>query len=185
MGSETKAIAFRPLAQADLPLLHEWLNREHVRRWWRGPRTFEDVEAQYRPAIAREEPTRLFAIVLEARPAGMVQTYLCTDYPDWIGDEPGVIGVDLFIADEQLTGRGLGPRILVEFMRTIVFADPGVTACAASPETINAVSIRAFGKAGFRPVREIAGEWGPELLMRVEREDVLIGRATGPSRRTA
>ena len=54
-----------------------------------------------------------------------------------------------------------------------------------SKETINAVSIRAFGKAGFRPVREIAGEWGPELLMRVEREDVLIGRATGPSRRTA
>jgi RimJ/RimL family protein N-acetyltransferase len=39
----------------------------------------------------------------------------------------------------------------------------------AAPETRNAASLRAFEKAGFRREREIAGEDGPELLMRLER----------------
>ena len=81
--------------------------------------------------------------------------------------------IDLFIADEELTGRGLGPRILTEFMRTVVFADPGTTACVAAPDVANAASLRAFEKAGFEPVRRIDGENGPELLLQAERENVL------------
>jgi RimJ/RimL family protein N-acetyltransferase len=72
-----------------------------------------------------------------------------------------------------LLGRGLGPRILVEFIRRVVFADPAITVCLASPEPNNARSILAFEKAGFRRLREIPGEHGPELLMRAERENVL------------
>ena len=163
------AIAFRPLTREDLPLMTEWLGREHVRRWWRDARTPEAVAAAYGPAIDGSEPTRMFVIEVDGRPAGSIQTYLASDYPEWIGDEPGVAGVDLFIADEALTGRGLGPRILVEFLREVVFADPSTTACAAAPDVANAASIRAFEKAGFTPVHEIPGEHGPELLMRFER----------------
>ena len=115
----------------------------------------------------------MFVIEIDGRPVGSIQTYLVSDYPEWIGDEPGVAGVDLFIADEGLTGRGIGPRILVEFMLTVVFVDPATTACVAAPDVANAASLRAFEKAGFRPEREIAGEHGPELLLRAERENVL------------
>ncbi len=166
-------IAFRPMTRDDLPLMHEWLQREHVRRWWRESKTIEDVEAHYGPAIDGAEPTRMFVIEIDGLPAGSIQTYLVSDYPEWIGDEPGVAGVDLFIAEEGLTGRGLGPRILVEFMRTVVFVDPATTACVAAPDVANTASLRAFENAGFRPEREIAGEHGPELLLRAERENVL------------
>lgn len=162
-------ISFTSLTRADLPLVAEWLQRDHVRRWWRDRSTLEAVEAQYGPAIDGADPTRMFLIVVDGREAGLIQTYLAADHPDWIGSEPGVAGVDLFIADEDLTGRGLGPRILAEFVSTVVFADPSVTACAASPELGNNVSIRAFEKAGFRRVRELPGEYAPELLMRLER----------------
>jgi len=164
-----ESISFRPMTRDDLPLMTEWLGREHVRRWWRDARTPEAVEAAYGPAIDGFEPTRMFVIELDGRPAGSIQTYLASDHPEWIGDEQGVAGVDLFIADDDLTGRGLGPRVLAEFMREIVFADPAVTSCAASPDLGNAASIRAFEKAGFTPVREIPGDHGPELLMRIER----------------
>ncbi len=168
------AITFRPLAHADLPRLQGWLQRSHVRRWWRdSPATLEGVEAKYGPRILEQERVRVFVIELDGRPAGMIQTYLVSDHPEWIGDEPGFAGVDLFIAEEELTGRGLGPRILTEFMRAVVFADPGPTACVASPEVVNAASLRAFEKAGFEREREIAGEWGPELLLRAERRKLM------------
>ena len=108
-------------------------------------------------------------IEIDGNPAGSIQAYLVSDYPEWIGPDPGVAGIDLFIADEERTGRGLGPRILTEFVREVVFADPDTTACVAAPDVANAPSLRAFEKAGFRPVREIAGDDGPELLMRLER----------------
>lgn len=164
-----ESISFRPMTRADLPVVHEWLSREHVRRWWRDSRRLEDVEARYGPAIDGDEPTRMFVIEIDGHPAGAIQTYLASDYPEWIGDEPGVAGVDLFIADEGLIGRGLGPRILTEFVRGIVFADQAVTACVASPDVRNHPSIRAFEKAGFTPVREILDEGEIGLLMRKER----------------
>jgi RimJ/RimL family protein N-acetyltransferase len=164
-----ESITFRRLAREDFALLHEWLNRDHVRRWWREQPTPEEVEAKYGPRTSRDEKVDVYVIELDGRPEGMIQTYLVSDHPEWIGDEPGVAGVDLFIADEGRTGRGLGPRIVTEFLRSVVFAAPTTTACATSPEVTNTVSIRAFEKAGFARVREIPGEWGPELLMRVER----------------
>jgi RimJ/RimL family protein N-acetyltransferase len=163
-----EAITFRPLAHVDLPLLHEWLEREHILRWWRdSPATLDGVAAKYGPRILDVERVRVFMVEVDRELAGMIQTYLVSDHPEWIGDEPGVAGVDLFIADEEKTGRGLGPRILIEFIRTVV--DPAVTACVASPEVANDRSIRAFEKAGFVRERVIPGEWGPELLMRARR----------------
>ena len=29
-------ITFRPLCEADLPILHDWIHRPHVARWWGG-----------------------------------------------------------------------------------------------------------------------------------------------------
>ena len=159
-------IGFRPLAHEDLPLVFDWLNREHVKRWWREAPTLADVEAKYGPRIAGDAKTDMYVIEVDGVPSGMIQTYLVSDHPEWIGAEPGAAGVDLFIAEERLTGRGLGPRILTEFTSRIVFADPAVTACVAAPEIGNDRSLRAFEKAGFVREREIQGEWGPELLMR-------------------
>ena len=33
----------------DLRLLHEWLQRPHVRRWWTGCETYEQVVEHYLP----------------------------------------------------------------------------------------------------------------------------------------
>lgn len=32
-----KAYVFRPVTDADLPMLERWLNVPHVRRWWGEP----------------------------------------------------------------------------------------------------------------------------------------------------
>jgi aminoglycoside 6'-N-acetyltransferase len=163
-------IEFRPLAENDLRLLRDWLQREHVRLWWRDP--IDETVAEYKAAIEGREPTDHYLIELDGQPVGMIQTYLACNYPDWeaivqVGD--GVAGVDLLIGEADLVGRGLGPRILAEFARGVVFADPGTTAVVATVEEANRRSWRAFEKAGFHHVRDVEEDGLPNRLMRLDR----------------
>lgn len=162
-------IAFEPLRTDDLPLLREWLGREHVRRWWRdGGQSLEHAQ----DALAGRDRTRYFVIVLDGRPVGMIETYLLGDEPEWaalIGEGPDGAGVDLFIGEEDAVGRGLGPRVLAQFAREIVFANPETNACVATVEEPNRRSWRAFEKAGFRHVRDVEEDGLPHRLMRLER----------------
>ena len=63
-------------------LLHEWLQRPHVRRWWAERETYEDVVAHYLPAIEGTIRPTTTSSLLDGRPIGMIQTYLVADYPD-------------------------------------------------------------------------------------------------------
>lgn len=162
------------LTRDDLPLLFVWRRREHVERWWRGPETYEQIVEHYLPAIEGREPSDHYLIVLDGRPIGMIQTYLVSDHPEWarvIDAGEGVAGVDLLIGEEEFTGRGIGPRVLVTFTREVVFARPGTTACVATVEEANRGSWRAFEKAGFRRVRDVEEDGIPHRLMRLDRPD--------------
>jgi RimJ/RimL family protein N-acetyltransferase len=159
-------IEFRLLTADDLPLVEEWLNRPHVRRWWRDD--LAESLAEYRAALEGREPTDHYLIVVEGRAVGMIQTYLVSDYPDWeevvhVGLD--VAGVDLLIGEEELIGRGLGPEILVAFTRDHVV----VSSVVATVEEDNRRSWRAFEKAGFLYVRDVEEDGKPHRLLRFDR----------------
>ena len=106
-GWSESGVGFRPLAVGDLPLVHDWLGREHVRRWWGVRADYEEVVEEYLAAIEGREPTDLFVIVVAGEDAGLIQTYLLADYPDYAalvdaGDEAA--GLDIFLGDARLTG---------------------------------------------------------------------------------
>ena len=159
-------IEFRPLAEDDLPLVEEWLRRDHVARWWRDD--IAESLAEYRAALEGREPTDHFMIVVDGCAIGMIQTYLVSDYPEWeevvqVGE--GVAGIDLMIGEEELIGRGLGPQILSAFACDLVAA-PSIVATVEEP---NRRSWRAFEKAGFRHVRDVEEDGDPHRLMRLDR----------------
>ena len=162
-------IAFESLRKDHLPLVREWLQREHVRRWWREP---ADSLAEYEAAIEGREPTDHYLIVLDGHPIGLIETYLTADYPESeeiVRVGPGVAGVDFLIGEQELTGQGLGPELIRAFVDRVVFADPGVHACVATPEEANRRSWRAFEKAGFQYVRDVEEKGLPHRLMRLDR----------------
>lgn len=110
--------------------------------------------------------------MVEGTAIGIIQTYLVSDYPEWeavvqVGD--GVAGVDLLIGEVDQIGQGLGPRILDEFVRDVVFAKPGVRAVVATVEVENRRSWRAFEKACFSTVGDVEEDGKPHRLMRRER----------------
>jgi RimJ/RimL family protein N-acetyltransferase len=150
-------LSFRPMRAADLRLLHEWLQRPHVRRWWDKFDSYEEVAGHYLPAIEGSEPTDLHVVLLDDRAIGFMQTYLIADYPQHaavVGGGDGAAGVDLFIADSGLTGQGIGSEMLRRYVSEIVFAHPATRYCIADPEAENIASVRAFEKAGFHVVKE-------------------------------
>ena len=160
-------IAFEPFRQEHLPLLRDWLSREHVRRWW-GDESLAHAE----DALARRDPSVYYLIVVDGSAVGMIQTYLVSDHPEWeevVGPGEGLAGVDLLIGEEDATGRGLGPQVLERFTREVVFARPETQACVATIEEPNRRSWRAFEKAGFRHVRDVEEDGLPHRLMRLER----------------
>jgi aminoglycoside 6'-N-acetyltransferase len=163
-------IGFQQLRKDDLPLVRDWLEREHVRRWWRD--ALDESIAEYEQAIDGLDPTDHYLIVVDGRPVGMIETYLVSDHPDWeaivqVGE--GVAGVDLLIGEEELTGRGLGPQILEAFAKNVAFANPSTHACVAAVDEENRRSLRAFEKAGFRYVRDVEEDGRPHRLMRLDR----------------
>lgn len=165
-------IVFRLLGEEDLPQLHEWLQREHVKRWWRDSRTYEETVAYYLPSLRGEDPTDHYVIALDGREVGMIETYLVSDHPEWeaiVQQGEGVAGLDLLLGEEDVVGRGVGPEALRVFVRDVVFARPDVRAVVAAVDEENRRSWRAFEKAGFAYVSDVEEEGRPHRLMRLHR----------------
>lgn len=145
-------IGFRPLNRLDFPLLQRWLSAPHVDAFWHDRLDLAGVEEKYGPRVNGAEPTHVFVIEHEGRPIGWIQWYLWSDYPEharYLHAEPSTAGIDLAIGELAMTGLGLGPVTIREFLEQIVFSDPSVTAVVTDPEENNPRSLRAFEKAGF------------------------------------
>jgi RimJ/RimL family protein N-acetyltransferase len=160
-------ITFRPLAEADLPLIHAWLNNPEVARFYgldlenlTRP-TLDQVVEHYMPRIRGERPTFCYVIMSGQRPAGFIQTYRVGDYPDYaraIEYDDDAWAIDLFIGEDDCRGGGFGSRALVRFLESEVFSRPGVEAAVISPNPDNKRAIRAYEKAGFRHLKTV---WVP------------------------
>ena len=155
--------------------MRRWLLEPHVKRWWddgvKIPYPDAEIE-EYREAIEGKDPTYRYVAHIDARPVGMFQHYLIADDPEYaaaLGLAEDAIGVDLFIGEADLIGRGHGPAMLRQFLREVAFPFHGLDVCVIGPSVKNTPAIRAYEKAGFRQLREVQvpDEPDPELLMRV------------------
>jgi RimJ/RimL family protein N-acetyltransferase len=70
-----------------------------------------------------------------------------------------------------MTGSGLGPAAICEFLHQVVFAAPGIVGVVTDPEVDNVRSLRAFEKAGFTVVKtvQIRGESFRRRVVRLAR----------------
>jgi RimJ/RimL family protein N-acetyltransferase len=161
---------FNPLMQEDLPMLHGWLHRPHVRRWWREPSTIAELERDYVQPWA-DASTRAYIAMRDGGPAGFIQSYVVVDAGGgwWTNEtDPGARGIDQFLANASDLGQGLGRAMIRTFLDRL-FADPRVTTVQTDPATDNARAIRCYRGAGFAIVGDVDTPDGPATLMRIER----------------
>lgn len=153
-------LGFRPLAADDLPLLLEWLSKEHVKQWWDdGDDTLEKVAHHFNePEPLLERFILIGSSESGEKPIGYFQYYLIPD---------GSIGIDQFIGEEEYINRGVGSEAVRMFVEMIMREHkPSSIILDPSPE--NKRAIRCYEKAGFKHYETKAGEEGPAYMMRLE-----------------
>lgn len=168
------APTFKPLTGDDLLMLREWIQRPHVRQWWKEPTTLAELRLDYWQPAPKEPSTRAYIAFLDDIPIGFMQSYVVMGSGEgWWEDEidPGARGIDQFLADANQLGHGLGSAMVRAFVEQL-FEDPRVTTVQTDPSPANERAIRCYRRAGFVALHEVATPDGRALLMRRRRETV-------------
>jgi aminoglycoside 6'-N-acetyltransferase len=151
---------FVPLQSNDLPGLATWLARPHVSRWWREPSDLASVKHNYGPLAEGLDPTEGFIVHFSGRPIGYVQRYLIDEDPDWHRTIRGAvaqasgIGIDYLIGERDLTGRGIGRRMIAQFVSSSWNRYPAAEHIVVALQQENIASWRALAASGFQRVWE-------------------------------
>jgi aminoglycoside 6'-N-acetyltransferase len=150
---------FHPMTAADLPLVQRWLQEPHVAEWWHDPETFEFVSSDLdHPDMAQ------FIVMLEGRPFAYLQCYRMSDWDACFGPQPeGTRGIDQFIGEADMMGRGHGSGFVRAFIEDILGSS--VPRILLDPKPNNSRAIRAYEKAGFTRDRLVDTPDGEALLM--------------------
>jgi aminoglycoside 6'-N-acetyltransferase len=126
--------------EADVDLLVGWHADPGISRYW------DDKQFTRNEMLARLGRPQVDAYIIEAddRPVGYVQAWFDRELPDRSG-------LDMFLVPDA-RGRGLGP----DAARTLAthLLNTGQSRVTVDPYRSNQPAIRAWTRAGFRPVTE-------------------------------
>ena len=104
---------FRPMYTADLPLIRTWLETPDVVRWWGQP------DEQYALVSGDLEHPDMdqFIVRLGNHPFGYIQCYALSTWNQGFGPHPPATrGIDQFIGEPAMIGRGHGSSFIRQFV---------------------------------------------------------------------
>jgi aminoglycoside 6'-N-acetyltransferase len=163
--NERAVYEFRPMSAPDLATVRAWQAAPHVREWW------DDEELTM---ASEDEPAmKQYIVAIDGRSFAYLQCYLQSAYAEnGLGTHPpGTRGIDQFIGEPDMVGRGHGSAFVRAFVDGLLTA--GVPRVITDPALANARAIAAYTRAGFRREREVDTPDGPALLM--ARNDATVG----------
>ena len=156
---------FRPLTGKDMKLIARWLAEPHVAAWWGDKESELAGIADNIDSIAVEP----LIIELDGRPIGYIQSYdpNLEEGENPYADQPfGTLGIDQFIGEPELIGKGHGTRLIAEFVATLF--EEGAPRVIVDPNPANAGAIRCYEKVGFRRLGPVQTPDGEMLLMAID-----------------
>lgn len=165
--TSAETITWRPVVEADFPLLSDWLSRPHVHRYWHHDFTPDGVARDFGPGTRGDEAGEDLLVSVDGIPEALVQRSRIEDYAEdfrelsAIVDVPsGAVTIDYFVADSARTGRGLGTAIIRAIIADTWSSYPDCLAVIVPVVAGNTGSWRALEKSGFRRIGE--GDMEPE-----------------------
>ena len=151
---------FRPMSAGHLSLVQRWLEMPEVVRWWgRADEQYALVSGDLdHPDMDQ------FIVVLGEQPFGYIQCYPLSTWNQGFGSQPSATrGIDQFIGEPDMIGRGHGSGFIRQFV--VGLLGQGIPRVVTDPGPDNIRAVRAYAKAGFRSERLVDTPDGPALLM--------------------
>jgi aminoglycoside 6'-N-acetyltransferase len=151
---------FRPMTSADLSLIRRWLEMPDVARWWGEP------DGQYALVSGDLDHPDMdqFIVALGDHPFGYIQCYALSTWNQGFGVQPPKTrGIDQFIGEPAMIGRGHGSALIRQFTGALLAS--GIPRVVTDPDPDNGRAVRAYAKAGFQSDRVVDTPDGPALLM--------------------
>ena len=151
---------FRPMSAGDLPLIRRWLETPAVVRWW------GHADEQYALVSGDLDHPDMdqFIVVFGEQPFGYIQCYLLSTWNQGFGPQPSATrGIDQFIGEPDMIGRGHGSGFIRQFVDALL--GQGIPRVVTDPDPDNGRAVRAYAKAGFHSERLVDTPDGPALLM--------------------
>ena len=153
-------------------MINGWLHAPHIREWWGEPET----ELGYIvDMVEGRDSTKPCIFYINGEPTGYIQVWFIGPHQteEWSKENPWLmelpfhsVGVDLSIGEESKLSKGIGSAVLCQFVD--MFKAEGHTAIIIDPDRENRRAVRAYTKAGFRPVPQLEGSTQGVLIMQHE-----------------
>jgi aminoglycoside 6'-N-acetyltransferase len=154
------AYVFRSLAAGDLAMIQRWLETPEVVRWWGDP----DEQYALLSGDLDHPDMDQFIVTLDEHPFGYIQCYPLSTWNQCFGIQPAATrGIDQFIGEPDMIGRGHGSSFIRQFVDELLAS--GVPRVVTDPDPGNGRAVRAYAKAGFQSERIVDTPDGPALLM--------------------
>ena len=154
-------ITFMPLSESHFPLLLQWLESPHVKKWWDQhihwtPELIQQKYGTYVKGYKMEngisKPISAYIICIDEKPIGYIQIYNAYDFsrdPPLVGLPESLAAFDIFIGEADYLKRGLGPKAITIFLDQYAVSYSHVF---VNPDSANVAAIHAYEKAGFNKI---------------------------------
>lgn len=147
-------LEFRLLNDEDIPLVQDWLNRVHVKRWYEISREGVSIDDWIYELNNRHEEFKWLThliVLWSGQPIGLCQYYKCEDSKEEnFGTLPikGSYGIDYLIGEEEYLKKGIGKQMITLLVDKIL-TFPDAQRVTADINKDNKASERTLLSCGF------------------------------------
>jgi aminoglycoside 6'-N-acetyltransferase len=152
----TPEYVFRPMSAGDLSLVQRWLETPEVVRWWgRADEQYALVSGD----LGHPDMDQ-FMVAIDKQPFAYIQCYPLSTWNQGFGSQPPATrGIDQFIGEPDMIGRGYGSGFIRQFVNALLAS--GIPRVVTDPDPDNIRAVRAYARAGFRSEHLVDTPDGP------------------------
>lgn len=154
---------FKPVTQAERPLVHSWLKQPHVAEWFYG-QGLENTLKHLDEFLEGSSSSTYWLGYDQSQPFAFLITSSINKPTDelskWCSEKGLAMTLDLLIGDVAYLGKGYAVQVIQEFLLSHF---PQVDEVLIDPEATNLKAVHVYQKAGFKKIGEFVPLYSPNL----------------------
>lgn len=143
-------IEFSRMIESDIKLAVKWIREPEVIDVWDSAQVQTDEEV-YQKYCERLNSIEIdtYTITINTTKVGVIQSYMVSNLSDFGIENPNTMGIDLYIGEPNFRNKGIGTKVIAQFIEEFIFSNPKIQFVCIDPEIANERAIRTYEKVGF------------------------------------